>query len=670
MKKQLVRRITNTLLAAGLCLVPMVGQGAESAASTSQMEALVAGKFAVVGSIADPAELRSTLAYLESVGMKGAFIVSAREAKQYPENVKLIVKYGHTIILEMQGKRAELKSAAGVEQSKPVKPKLEAEVVQAPPLIIGHTGIEEPSFRERAAKGRARRAMSEAIQQDAPQAKPIAKEESAKAEKPQPKVVKTTNAQAPKLAEAKVIKAEISQPKATTKPDASQPISVVKADTEQKKDLRDLHNPPASKPALKSVGTNDTQNIKMDRPKLTKKQRVARDFFGVDENGHKVGLRYPGTAKDNENVPDWSLQSLTKLSDYGLLSPTEIREILSEPTRELLAKLIARAYHENEESKGKNYYDAQFELEKLMVEYDTELRNLGYDAGRYAAFGGLPKERETKLGGELRYNYVDHSGDDPYNFFDSRVRLRLYVEQPLDDNWTLYGMGEGNKSWYRDIKHFNLERLYISGQYKELNVTGGRFGEFYADGNVYDGRIDGIRLSGGDKVKLTGEFGKLRDKQKVTALMASYSQPRYDAEAGLYILDKLKSYGSTTIGSLGGMYYIGNFGVGAMYLCSSRTSVTGGAGGYVVTLKYGRNRSWVPGTYEIFAKYYSQPDATYISHTMVGLADYMRGFKGFGVGWYYTLAENVIYGIEYYDLEEKGTGKKGRSLWNHVSLFF
>ena len=126
MKKQLVRRITNTLLAAGLCLVPMVGQGAESAASTSQMEALVAGKFAVVGSIADPAELRSTLAYLESVGMKGAFIVSAREAKQYPENVKLIVKYGHTIILEMQGKRAELKSAAGVEQSKPVKPKLEA----------------------------------------------------------------------------------------------------------------------------------------------------------------------------------------------------------------------------------------------------------------------------------------------------------------------------------------------------------------------------------------------------------------------------------------------------------------------------------------------------------------------------------------------------------------
>lgn len=542
MKKQLVRRITNTVLAAGLCLLPMAVQAAQPAHTTGKMENLVAGKFAVVGSIADLAELRSTQSYLDGVGMKGAFIISASEAKQYPESVKLIAKHGHTVILEMQGKQAEPKVVAGVEKAKP---------------------------------------------------------------------------------------------------------------------------------ALKSVGsTTDKGKVKIERSKLTKKQRITRDFFGADENGRKIGLRYPGTAKPNENVPEWTLKALTKLSDYGLLSPTEISNILSEPNRELLAKLIARAYHENEENKGKNYYDAQFELDKLMVEYDTELRNLGYDAGRYAAFGGLPKERETKLGGELRYNYVEHSGDDPYNFFDSRVRLRLYVEQPLDDNWTLYGMGEGNKSWYRDIKHFNLERLYVSGQYKELTVTGGRFGEFYADGNVYDGRIDGVKFSGGKKVKLSGEHGRLRDDQRATALVATYNQPRYDAEAGLYILDKLKSYGSTTIGSLGGMYYIGNFGVGAMYLCSSRTSVTGGAGGYVVTLKYGRNRSWVPGTYEIFAKYYSQPESTYISHTMVGLADYMRGFNGFGVGWYYTLAENLVYGIEYYDLEEKGSGKKGRTLWNHVSLFF
>jgi hypothetical protein len=48
----------------------------------------------------------------------------------------------------------------------------------------------------------------------------------------------------------------------------------------------------------------------------------------------------------------------------------------------------------------------------------------------------------------------------------------------------------------------------------------------------------------------------------------------------------------------------------------------------------------------------------------------MQGFSGFGGGMYYTLAENLIYGIEYYDLEEKGTGLRGRTLWNHISLFF
>ena len=82
MKKQFVRKITNMVFAASLCLCPVMSQ-----AASRQMDALVAGKFAVVGSIADLSELRSTLAYLESVGMKGAFIVSAREAKQYPENV-------------------------------------------------------------------------------------------------------------------------------------------------------------------------------------------------------------------------------------------------------------------------------------------------------------------------------------------------------------------------------------------------------------------------------------------------------------------------------------------------------------------------------------------------------------------------------------------------------
>ena len=425
--------------------------------------------------------------------------------------------------------------------------------------------------------------------------------------------------------------------------------------------------------ALKVVGqpkTTNTSNAQLAKHVVSKKERIARDFLGIKENGEKVALRYPGTAKDANDVPDWSIASLLKLSDYGLLSPDDVREILSEPDRELMAKLTARAYHWCEERVNNNY-DARFELGKLVREYDTELRNLGYGAMDYAAYGPLPKKLMLKIGGELRYNYVRHTRGFTQNERDSRLRLRLYIDQPLDENWTLHGMGEGNKSWFdKSMRKFNLERLYISGKYKEVDVKAGRFGELYADGNIYDGRMTGASLSTGKPVALKAEMGELRDGQKGGVVTATYSEPRYDAEAGIYNFDNVKSYGNTTIGSLGGMYYIGNFGVGAMYLYSTAKDVHGDSSGYIVTVKYGRNRSWVPGTYEIFAKYYDQADSTYIAHTMVGLADYMQGFKGFGVGMYYTLAENWLYGIEYYDLKEKSTGRLGHTLWNHVSYFF
>ena len=105
-----------------------------------------------------------------------------------------------------------------------------------------------------------------------------------------------------------------------------------------------------------------------------------------------------------------------------------------------------------------------------------------------------------------------------------------------------------------------------------------------------------------------------------------------------------------------------------MYLCSKAGDESGS--GYVATVKYGRNRSWIPGTYEIFAKYYDQADSTYIAHTMTGLADYMQGFKGVGFGFAYTLMENVVYSIEYYDLKDKKTGLQGRTIWNHVAYYF
>lgn len=618
MKKGLHNKQLNIAAAVftGLALVaqPFICQ----ASDYKDIDQVIENKVYIVGSIADRNEVKQTLEALRLSGMTGAFVIDAEELRLYPQTVQLITREGHKLILRM--KKQQGSRGAGV--AAPQAPLSSAAVKQG-------QGVPKASA-----------APAQVKQESAPKPQ---REQTAKSAKPAgSRFLDKLPANAP-VREVKVAPA----------PEAKQ------------------EEAPKPNQALKVVDNQSNDKVKIERKPLSKKQRLDRDFFGIDENGRKIGLRYPGTAKNIHEVPDWSIASLLTLSDYGLLSPDDVREILSEPDRELMAKLTARAYHLCEEREGNDNYNARFELSKLVKEYDTELRNLGYGAGDYAAYGHLPQKQETKLGGELRYNYVNHSGDEPYNFYDSRLRLRLYIEQPLDENWTVYGMGEANKSWANNsLRKFSLERLYIGGKYKDVYVQAGRFGKLYADGNVYDGRMTGVSLSTGKAVKLTADYGKLREEQKGGAVTASYSEPRYDLEAGLYNFDNIKGYGNTTIGSLGGMYYIGNFGIGAMYLYSSVNDVNGESDGYIVTVKYGRNRSWVPGTYEIFAKYYDQADSTYIAHTMVGLADYMHGFKGFGVGMYYTLAENWLYGIEYYDLKAKGTGLRGRTLWNHVSYFF
>lgn len=429
--------------------------------------------------------------------------------------------------------------------------------------------------------------------------------------------------------------------------------------------------------AVKVIDNQTTLMPQLSRS-LSKRDNAHRTLWVRNENREKLALRYPEKSKEVSYVPDWSLAALLKLADYGLLKPNDIHEMLEEPNREFMGKMISRAYNMNEKQCGENYEIVSSMLSELMDEYDTELRNLGYYAAEYANYTKPAVDLSTKVGGELRYHYVDHNGDKQrnysdrnYDFYDQRLRLRLYLEQPINEDWSVYGMCEAEKSWAAsDIDDISLERLYLSGKHKNINIKAGRFGKFYADGNVYDGNYEGVSLIFGDKTKYKLEKGKLRDGQDGVTFMLSHEMKDFDFEAGLYSYEDIKTYGKTTISSLGGMYYAGNFGLGAMWLHSDKESFAGEKDGYVFTLKYGRNRSWQAGTYEVFARYYNQPDSTYFAHTMVGLADYMTGFKGYGAGLYYTLAENVIYGLEYYDLENKPDGRKARTVWAHVSLYF
>jgi len=81
-------------------------------------------------------------------------------------------------------------------------------------------------------------------------------------------------------------------------------------------------------------------------------------------------------------------------------------------------------------------------------------------------------------------------------------------------------------------------------------------------------------------------------------------------------------------------------------------------------------KTWRKGTYGIFAKYYNQPQYTYIAHGMDGTGGSMQGFKGYGLGMNYTLKENLVAGIEYYKLTDKVSEEKGNTWWSQVSRYF
>ena len=87
----------------------------------------------------------------------------------------------------------------------------------------------------------------------------------------------------------------------------------------------------------------------------------------------------------------------------------------------------------------------------------------------------------------------------------------------------------------------------------------------------------------------------------------------------------------------------------------------GGSGG-VFSLSRGEENSWEKGNLYTYAKYYYQPRATYVEHTMNGVADYMHGFKGYGLGLSYTLTRDCPE-LEYDDLEDLQYGTRSRTLW-------
>ena len=360
-------------------------------------------------------------------------------------------------------------------------------------------------------------------------------------------------------------------------------------------------------------------------------------------------------------------------------------------TRYEMAQVVAKAM-----AQGAN-------VDKLAAEFADELDTLGVRVAK------LEKAADAvKITGEVRYHYADMDieNDDSGEFFTGRsgnehkLRSRIWIQGAINDDWTYTGMIQNiqdfdNEAGEEDTK---FKRAYVEGKIGGMNVLAGRYNAFLVNGNLYDEHADGVEVSYGKDIKLTGFYMNPTDQNSAygywdygdgywESLNLEYGKAwgaKVDATIG--VVKATAGYTVFKDGEEVGYSYVGescpydkqkdnkiwNVGVAfdiakdlsfrADYLKSNVDAVHEGgevyAGfdgddGYIIGLNYKGAKANEPGSYGIYANYYDQARGTVIAHTMNGFYG-NNGFKGYMIGANYTFAKNIVGAIEWYDLESKG----------------
>ena len=404
----------------------------------------------------------------------------------------------------------------------------------------------------------------------------------------------------------------------------------------------------------------------------------------------------------------WAYDSINKLAAAGVIEGYGDSTFGGDKlmTRYEMAQIVAKAM-----AKGAN-------VDKLAAEFADELDNLG------VRVANLEKKADNvKVTGEMRYKYMSKQGDanvdkdGNHNSFENDLRSRIWVTGQINDDWSYTGMLENTQDLTDNAgnEDTSFQRAYVEGKLGGLNVTAGRYNAFFANGNVYDTRADGVEVSYGSKIQLkgfagkgtdatwtdsekkdhdtsfgnyagaelTGDFNKLglvagyvNFKDMYKNSQVAFDRDVYDVKEGL----------DNAIWYVGGSYdFDGNIAVSGMYLKGDASYQDEDASklldydydddGWTVGLTYKGAEASEVGSWGLFANYYDQGLGTYLAHTTDANTFAGTGFKGYGVGANYTFAKNIVGTVAYYDTESKVAKDSGEKVddqrvWADVTFTF
>ena len=380
----------------------------------------------------------------------------------------------------------------------------------------------------------------------------------------------------------------------------------------------------------------------------------------------------------------WAYDSISKLAAAGVIEGYGDDTFRGDRlmTRYEMAQIIAKAM-----AKGAN-------VDKLAAEFADELDALGV---RVAALE--KKVDNVKITGEARFHY-GHGKRTEYGVsgkaHTTGLRTRLYFNGKVNDNWNYVARIQNQQDFgdYVGNEETVMNIAKLEGRLGGVNVVAGRDDDVFADGYIYDGEQDVIKLSYGDKWYVNGAVGKLTDlnedenfaKKFWAAEIGSNIDGSFvNGKAG-YLRTKLDADGEAAFDGEDsvGIWYVGaNFNLAkdltfdAMYLRSDRdkfNDIEGKKDGYVFGLGYKGAEADEPGSWGLSAKYYHQGRGTYLAHTIDGDTDFNSGFKGWSVGAEVTVAKNMVLSSTYYDTKAlKGDlegNAKSKVIWSEFNVFF
>ena len=222
------------------------------------------------------------------------------------------------------------------------------------------------------------------------------------------------------------------------------------------------------------------------------------------------------------------------------------------------------------------------------------------------------KSDNVKITGQFRYHYAHHKrkGYDE-NSHENGLRSRIWFTGQVNDNWNYVGMLQNYQDLTNNIgdERTDFQRAYLDGRLGGVTVRAGRHDFQLGDANLYDTRMDGIKIAYGDKVKFGAYVGKPTDGgvidttykgKNVNVKYGKFWGANLGYDSGKFALnvayDKfhdadVDGFKDNAVWSVQAGYNFGKATLGAIYLKSNVDPIYNGRNadddGFVITATYG-----------------------------------------------------------------------------------